>query len=558
MWGERFFHTRDRLAACRSRIESLAGESGLSPRASDEAAAEIARPWLGAIVGEVNAGKSALVNALAGAKLAEVAPVPVTRELTAYLHSANTPPENLPEGCRILPHSTPGLSRIGWLDTPGLNGPQRDEMFAAVPDFEHLDLLLIVFPADNTWTAATWEWVGALSDDALGRAALVVQMADKKGPEDLRVIRGHMKDLAIKKIGRELPILTVSAQPPAGNPDLGAVLDFLDERMCRDGNRHYLLDRAFHESFRRMREIEDALDRSKRGMDDDGFFLSNLEREGEQLCELLIEASAEERDKELHVYGKAVDGFAREFKQRMGVWGTLKGMVLGDASGGEAEIAFDVRLKALVSAFAMRDLDRIFAECAGHWGAVRPRIVERMALDPGELPPMLAGLREQVAANFADRVGRAVPEYLGGLRLRVLIDGLLRQRSRKLRGWFGCWLLLVTLMGLAGTFQLSPWTDWLLAAVAGGAVLLGFAGWLTRRTAIRHFKERLLHATSRFDASLSKFHGEAIREAFEEYGQGLISVRRRLAGRKAELGPLAETWDRLYLELKTIEQEWAG
>ncbi|MCU0794829.1 MAG: 50S ribosome-binding GTPase [Akkermansiaceae bacterium] len=558
MWGERFFHTRDRLAACRARIESLAGESGLSPRESEEAAAELGRRWLGGIVGEVNAGKSALLNALAGAKLAEVAPVPTTRGMTAHVGPGFTESSALPPGCLVEVHQAPGLDRIGWIDTPGLNGPQREEMFAALADFERLDVLLVVFPADNTWTAATWEWLSMLGDETLERTALVVQMADKKGPEDLRVIRGHMTDLTLKKIGRKLPILILSALPPGGAPELRGLEEFLEDRMCLEPGRRHLLDRAFHESYRRMREIEDGLDRQKRGMADDGWFLGGLEREGEQLRDLLVESSADELDKQLHVYGMAVEGFARELRRKMGLWGTFKGLLLGDAAGGEAEVACDVRLKALVSAFAARDLERIFAECSGHWGAVRPRVIERMGFDPGEMPPMLASHREQVAAGFDDRVGRAVPEYLGGLRLRVLIDGLMRQRSRRLRGWFGFWLVLVTLMGICGSFGLEPWTGWLVWAVVAGALLLGFLGWLTRRTAIRGFKDRLIHASGRFGEALRKFHTEAIREVFEGYGQGLISVRRRLADRQAELGPLAEKWNTLYLELKTIEQEWSG
>ena len=557
MWGERFFHTRDRLAACRARIEALAKETGLGPREMDEAAALLARPWLGVIVGEVNAGKSALLNALAGSKIAEVAPVPCTRQITAHVIAGAELPVGAPGGLAVETHRSPALARIGWVDGPGLNGPHREEWFAALPALARLDLMLVVFPADNTWTAATWEWVSRLDDEALGRTALVVQMADKKSAEDLRVIRGHMRDLALKKIGRELPILAVAASPSSGEPDLAAIEGFLEERMCRAAERLHLLDRAFHEAFRRMREIEDGLDRQKRGMDDDGWFLDGLEREAVELRDLLIEASADEREKELAVYAVAVAAQAAELRRKTGFWGTLGGLLFGDSPGTRVEAAFDVRLRAIVDAFARRDVERVFAECAGHWGAVRPRVIERMALDPGGLPPMLDGERGRVAGAYIDRMGRAVPGFLGGLRLRALIDDLLRQRSRRLRAPFGLWLLLVTLMGACGTLRLEPWAQWLAVLVAGGGLLLLVAFWLTRRSVIRQFKERLLDASGRFESSIARFQGEAVHEVFEEYGQGLIAVRRRLAERKSMLGPLSARRDTLYLELKTVEQEWS-
>lgn len=552
MWGERFHRTRDRLLECCRRIEGLAADVGLEPRpVTGEALAELLRPRRVVVVGEVNAGKSALINAVVGEAIAPSGRLPTTKETTLYTGVKDA----AGAGWAVEHSSAEALTELEWVDTPGINGPSRDEVFASLEAFEHADLLLVVFPAENTWTAASWEFVSHLSDDALERTSLIVQRSDQKSTEDLRVIRGHMRELCLKRVGRELPIVAVAARPASGAPALEALEDHFEARFCRSAGRRHLMERAFHETLRRLREIEAGLDGQGRRMADDNWFLTNLERESRELCDLLIQHSDKVLAGERAVYEGEILRLMGRVQQRLGVLRTVRALLFGDSVGATLETGFAERLKTHVEAFAKRDFERITSECEGHWSEVRPRVVERMNLEPGEKSTVLE-FRETLEERFAAHVSRALPGVLSSLRIRATLDGPIRDRARKLKGWFALWLCLVIAMGVAGTLGIEQAVKVTAALTAALGLVWVAAAWLSRRRLVARLRDHFGDASGRFSGPLKECHAEAIREVFEIYGRGLIGVRRRLADRQSKLAPRTEVWNRLHLQLRAVEQEW--
>ncbi|GAA5484802.1 dynamin family protein [Haloferula sargassicola] len=552
MWGECFHRTRDRLLDGRRRIEALASDIGMESRpVPGEALAELLRPRRVVAIGEVNAGKSALLNAVARAEIAPSGPLPITRETTLYTTSKSSAAAEW----QVQRVRAPGLEELEWVDTPGNNSDARDQVQAEAPLYEQADLLLVVFPSENTWTAASWTFVSELGEESLKRTALVIQRADRKNDEDLRVIRGHMTELCLKKVGRELPILAVAAQPADGEPELSALEDLFEEMFCRTSEARHRMDLAFQEALRRLLEIEAGLDHQGRTMADDGWFLTNLERESGELRDLLIEHSEKALAGERAIYQDEIARLMAKVNKRLGVLRTVRALLFGDSLGAVLETDFAERMKTHVEAFARRDFERIAGECEGHWSEVRPRVIERMSIEPGKTSTVIE-FRETMEERFAAHVGRALPGVLDSLRIRAVIDGPARKRADKLKAGFAIWLLLVMAMGVCGTLGFDP-AAWILA---GAVVALGagwmLAVWLSRRRLVARVREHLSNAVARFFLPLRDCHAEAIREVFEMYGRGLIGIRRRLADRQAKLAPRTEIWNRLHLELKAVEQEW--
>ena len=135
MFGERYFATRERLADLMSGIAELAAETDtaldeLLPLREIETGLGI--PFLFVVCGEVNAGKSTLLNGLFGHDLCQVNVLPETDRVLWYRHGnpprdvevapaagGTLPPDRFP--ARFQPHRYPGHQ----LRHPGPPGHRR-------------------------------------------------------------------------------------------------------------------------------------------------------------------------------------------------------------------------------------------------------------------------------------------------------------------------------------------------------------------------------------------------------------------------------------------------
>ncbi|MGB6222746.1 dynamin family protein [Haloferula sp.] len=568
MPGDRYFSGRDRLLDCFARIEKLGRASGIAPRKDeDDARSRLAGPLKIVALGEVNAGKSTLLNALAGSEICPAGPLPTTRKTIAYTFGEVTKDEEGEDGWVRAIRPLEYLKKFEMIDTPGSNSGWRDSVVAAMPRYEQADLILMVFPAANTWTAATWDLISMTSEDALPRVALVIQQADTKSTEDIQVIRGHMTELCLKKVGRKLPIIAIAGQlafdakvsPQTARKSWSASRfsvfeEFVSEEVCHSEMRQYLLQRTAQEAARRLREIEDGLDKQRRGMNDDGYFLAGLEREGDQLRDLVLAAATERLAGARGRYEAEVGRISKQLGRTLGIFPTTFRLFLGDTTPARMETEFAGRLQSAIRDFAQLDAARLLDECEGHWNEVRPRVVERMGMDPG-VSSVSGDVREKVIENFTERVEQGVSGVVGQLRVRGLLDTLVRNRNQRLRYLMAVLLLVMIAAGSCGALGQTKYS-WILMGVAGFLGLVGFLlAWFSRLAVVRDTRSRLLDSVGRFETAMHGDYADAVRGLFQEYSNGLSGVRRLLADRKSSLEPRSRKWDALYLELKSIEQD---
>lgn len=563
MPGERYFAVRDRLSELLSWIGSVADEAGLEPE-PDHPPPVLGQPVLIAVLGEVNAGKSSLINALVGTELCPSGPVPVTSEVRLYRHGgeADHPVEPLLVECR---RPLDYLRNFDLLDSPGTNAKNAGHAEILEPFLEHADIVLVTFTAENPWTAATWDAVSRLSPEALGRTALVVQRIDLKQPQDIPIILGHMRDLSVKRVGHVLPIFPVAArhaleakQADPVNPELWAASrfsgfeHFLSERICESMERRQLLHDAWHHAARTLRRLESRFDVQRRGMEDDAWFLTGIEREMEELRDRSLEAAPKALGTALELYRGEVDAVVRQLRSRLGWWRSLARLFTGDGCAAEIETTFAARMQEVATAFGRDDAARLVDTCAGHWESVRPRVKERMAFEAG--PCTVTGeAREEVIGRFVARLDKAVPQALAGLRVRGVLDPLMRRRNASLKGLAAIGLLFAIAAGTCGVLSMQqPAVLLLLVSLA----VFGFAAvtaWITRGRIAAGYRDRLMAGAATFADGLKADHGEAIRLLFRDYSSSLLEVRRRLASEKAALQPRLERSNSLYIALKSVE-----
>src|SRR5207247_3470624 len=74
------------------------------------------------------------------------------------------------------------------------------------------DLILFVFSVVNPWTQSAWDLLGFVQKKWLKNVVFVLQQADLRAPSEVAVIRRHLEETAIQRLGFAPPIFAVSAR----------------------------------------------------------------------------------------------------------------------------------------------------------------------------------------------------------------------------------------------------------------------------------------------------------------------------------------------------------
>jgi predicted GTPase len=183
MFGERYFATRQKLAAVVNDTRDLARTSGveLNGFAADSELFEgFANPFLFVVCGEVNAGKSTLINGLFGQELCSVNVLPETERVTWYRYGETSHNEEITEVLEERYRPIEFLSDFNSVDTPGTNSVIRGHQAITERFLPVADLVLFVFPVSNPWGAATWDFIARFPEELRGKVAFFLQQKDQR------------------------------------------------------------------------------------------------------------------------------------------------------------------------------------------------------------------------------------------------------------------------------------------------------------------------------------------------------------------------------------------
>jgi ethanolamine utilization protein EutP (predicted NTPase) len=173
---------------------------------------DIREPLLFVVVGEVKAGKSSLLNALFGQEFAKADVLPATDRIYIFRHGTEDKQVEVSPQLveRYLP--VPFLNDFNVVDTPGTNTMVSEHQTITENFVPRADLVLFVFSVANPWTQSAWDFLKLVQKKWLKNVVFVLQQADLREPTEIEVIRRHLQDTAMQRLGVTPPIFAVSAR----------------------------------------------------------------------------------------------------------------------------------------------------------------------------------------------------------------------------------------------------------------------------------------------------------------------------------------------------------
>lgn len=570
MFGERYFATRQKLSAVVHDARQLAQASGVELNGFSEGSEllqGLENPYLFVVVGEVNAGKSTLINGLFGKELCEVNVLPQTQRVVWYRYGQKARDEEITEILEERYRPIEFLSDFNIVDTPGTNSVVRGHQAITQSFLPVADLVLFVFPVSNPWGAATWDFITRIPPDLRGKMAFVLQQKDLRDEGELAIIKEHVGQLARQKLGESPEVFAVSGKQAlqaklrapferkgwreSGYPELEA---FISRIVAGSPVRRQILRDVRDATSSALRRIEDHIDTCSSDVERKIRVLRDLETEidhqrtaygseFENKLEALGDLFVHQGEKSLSV-----------LRERLAIWPTVLSLFRRDEAPVAMEKSLVATIEEAIGEMTGGEAEELRELCEQHWRNIAPRIEE----DIGMTPPRIDGGdvdQDAARAQFVRRMGRAARHSVVKLKLRGLLEMQLEQRRRILQRFVVGALVSVSLGGIMGALGLYPYS-WI--AVSFGALLAILGALHTHRSGneiVKWFGERIVRSRETFAEMLSIEYREGVREYFQRYTVLFESVRRALLKSKSELKPRQSEWNALFIELKAIEQE---
>ncbi len=570
MFGERYFATRERLSQVMQGIAGLALETAADLGGSlplEEIENRLGTPFLFIVCGEVNAGKSTLLNGLFGHELCPVNVLPETDRVISYQYG--NPPRDIGVCPLYEEHHRPleFLRDFVLIDTPGTNSTVRNHQQITARLLPAADLILFVFPVTNPWGASTWNLISELAPENFQQVVFIIQQADLREPVDISVIRGHMADLSVKRLGRVPPIFAVSGKlacaAKRASPVAGDLLtasgyleleSFITNNVCESPRRKKIIETWRSQAAAALRAVEDYVESQNHALNCHSRFLDTVEREIDDIRERFVVRLPRHLAGVAEVFETEAVWISKRLRRRLGVIPSFFRLFVGDRTGPAIEAIFVERLQATVEAVAEKDGIEVVEFCRSHWNELGQRVKEAMAVDLGSGDPLDATLAA-AKTRFVQRLGRAARQGIGNLKVRNQLDKDLRRRNLALKSFAFMTLLLTTAGATCGALgiQWLPLVFCSLAALflAGGVL----TAWVTRKSITAEFQRRLLDTCGGFATTLRSDYEEALRIVFRDYASTLNAVRTHLVNEKQAIEPRLKRWQELFLTLKAIEQD---
>jgi small GTP-binding protein len=196
------------LRVALGRVEAV----GADLDALAESIAQLDELFLLVVVGEFNAGKSSLINALLGAPVLEEGVTPTTTRIHLLRHGPAEVRRTLAEGIEERSAPVPFLEHLTLVDTPGTNALDRGHEAITERYVPRADLVLFVTSADRPFTESERAFLERVR--AWGKKLVVVvnKVDILRHEEEVTEVLAFVRENVRRLLDVEAPIFPVAAR----------------------------------------------------------------------------------------------------------------------------------------------------------------------------------------------------------------------------------------------------------------------------------------------------------------------------------------------------------
>lgn len=213
--GKNYFQTREKLSLAIESLSELGRESGISPgrlALLKNLLANLEDPFLFVVAGEVNAGKSTLLNAVFGEDFCNADVIPTTDRIAFFKYGAEAHEFDFSEDIVEVFRPNAFLKDFNLVDTPGTNSIESSHQQITEQFLPMADLVLFVFSVTNPWGASTWEFLDRIHHQWKKKIVFILQQCDLRTEEEVAAILEHLQKTAHHRFGQHFPTFAISAK----------------------------------------------------------------------------------------------------------------------------------------------------------------------------------------------------------------------------------------------------------------------------------------------------------------------------------------------------------
>ena len=177
-----------------------------------EAIAQLDELFLIVVVGEFNAGKSALINALLGAEVLEEGVTPTTASVKLLRYGEQIGEQIVDEGFSMVTYPLDLLKEINFVDSPGTNALNREHERLTVDYVPRSDHVLFISSADRPMTESERQFLERIISWGK-KVSIVINKVDiLENPEAIEKVLNFTKEAAHRILGIEPEVFLVSTK----------------------------------------------------------------------------------------------------------------------------------------------------------------------------------------------------------------------------------------------------------------------------------------------------------------------------------------------------------